>query len=109
MPNYHDIVTDRRLRSERFPRSINVTCGNYASSHFGKVMLEHVDCRDAGTIEQTKVRNDPHQSRDRGQEGLASMGGNCLFHCFAQHGDVTQCAAEHVRRYAAITLVLDAF
>jgi hypothetical protein len=83
-PNYHDIMTGSTPDGRTFPQGINMTCGNYTSSKFGKVMLGHVDRRGAGATEQTRSWNAAHQSRDCSQEGLISTGGNGLFYCFAQ-------------------------
>lgn len=83
-PNYHDIMTGSTPDGRAYPQGINMTCGNYTSSNFGKVMLGHVDRRGAGDPVQTRSWNAAHQSRACGQDDLIATGGNGLFYCFAQ-------------------------
>ena len=83
-PNYHDIMTGSTPEGRAFPAGLNLTCGNYTSNTFGKVMLGHVDRRGAGDPVQTTSWNAAHQSRACGQEDLIATGGNGLFYCFAQ-------------------------
>jgi hypothetical protein len=83
-PNYHDIMTGSTPDGHAFPAGINMTCNNYTSSNFGKVMLGHVDRRGAGDPVQTTSWNAAHQSRACSQPDLIATGGNGLFYCFAQ-------------------------
>lgn len=83
-PNYHDIMTGSTADGRTYPPSVNMTCGNYTSSNFGKVMLGHLDRRGATDTPQSKSWNAAHQSRGCTQEDLISTGGNGLFYCFAQ-------------------------
>jgi hypothetical protein len=76
-PNWHDALTGSQADGRAWPANVNLTCGNWTSSNFGKAMLGHIDRSNNSSW------NAAHMSRDCSQPGLVATGGNGLFYCFA--------------------------
>ncbi len=83
-PNWHDIVTGSTAEGTAYPGNMNLTCGNWTSSEFGKTVVGHVDRRGGADNEFQRSWNAAHMSRACGQADLVATGGNGLFYCFAQ-------------------------
>jgi hypothetical protein len=83
-PNYHDILTGSQTDGTAFPGNINMTCNNWTSGEFGKVMVGHVDRLGGADNDFQHSWNSAHQSRACSQPDLIATGGNGLFYCFAQ-------------------------
>jgi hypothetical protein len=83
-PNYHDVLTGSQADGTAYPGNINMTCGNWVSSEFGKASLGHVDRRGGADNEFQRSWNASHQSRGCSQADLVATGGNGLYYCFAQ-------------------------
>jgi hypothetical protein len=85
VPNQHDALTGSTPEGTAFAGSnINMTCGNWTSSEFGKAMLGHIDKRGGADNETQRSWNSTHQSRGCTQADFVATGGNGLFYCFAQ-------------------------
>ena len=83
-PNQHDALTGSQPDGTAFPGNVNMTCGNWSSSEFGKAMLGHIDKRGGADNETQRSWNSTHQSRGCTQADFVATGGNGLFYCFAQ-------------------------
>jgi hypothetical protein len=83
-PVWHDALTGSNRDGRAFPGDINMTCGNWSSSEFGKAMLGHVDRTGLADNDFAHSWNSAHQSRGCAQADLIATGGNGLFYCFAQ-------------------------
>ena len=85
VPNQHDALTGSTPEGTAFAGSnINMTCGNWTSSEFGKAMLGHIDRTGLADNDYARSWNSSHQSRGCSQADLIATGGNGLLYCFAQ-------------------------
>jgi hypothetical protein len=86
-PNRHDILTGSQSDGTAFAAGEDRTCGNYAKSGAGAVMVGHHDRQGLNDSAPMLSWNSSHPSR--GAEGgcsqadLKSTGGDGLFYCFA--------------------------
>jgi TIR domain len=83
-PNWHDAITGSTAEGRAFESNLNLTCNNYTSGQYGKVMLGHIDRKGPNDSDQMRSWNASHMSRGCSQEDLISTGGNGMFYCFAQ-------------------------
>lgn len=83
-PNRHDILTGSRPDGTAFPGTDDMTCGNYARSGAGAVMLGHDDRTGTNPDPVANASwNSSHKSAGCSDELLAKTGSAGYLYCFA--------------------------